>query len=156
MGTEGTAGWSLCSVSMTSVSLSCQRGAKLICFFFKLSSPKWLLLLQREGVVSCRDQGRALRHSFKNQDKEKDPTEAVFIDTGNNSVRGLSGSVQLAQGWEQRDVMAQTLPKFGSNTPPHTTPPPERRRAAGCNHIPIYRGSRWLQPPPGAGGENGS
>lgn len=70
--------------------------------------------------MSCRDQGRALRHSFKNQDK-KDPIKAVFIDTGNNSVLGLAGSVQLTQGWGQRDVMAQTLPKFGSKlAPPHS------------------------------------
>lgn len=87
--------------------------------------------------MSCRDQGRALRHSFKNQDK-KDPIKAVFIDTGTNSVLGLAGSVQLAQGWGQRDVMAQTLPKFGSKLPPPTPPPPR------SNHIPIYRGSRWL------------
>lgn len=30
---------------------------------------------------------------------------------------GGAGSIQPAQGWEQRDVMAKTLPKFGCNPP---------------------------------------
>lgn len=55
-------------IRSSSGSLSCQRGAKLI-GIFKLSSPDGSLLLPR--VCGSRDQGTALRHSFKNQEEKK-------------------------------------------------------------------------------------